>query len=120
MRKLTLTHSLTHHSLTHSLTQHVVGNLEEVERLTDARTGTALVDPLNADGTSPLLSAAMMGHTSVVDLLLEQGANPELAGLNGANALHVAASMGHVPVIRTLIKHGANVNARHKFAGSTA
>jgi len=35
-------------------------------------------------------------------------------------ALQVAASMGHQDVLKVLLQKGANVNARHKFAGSTA
>jgi ankyrin repeat protein len=35
--------------------------------------GTALVDPLKGDGTTPLITAAMMGHARVVKLLLDEG-----------------------------------------------
>lgn len=34
----------------------------------------------------------------MVQLLLEEGADPEKTGMNGANALHIAASMGHTEV----------------------
>ena len=56
----------------------------------------------------------MMGRARVAELLIEQGADTELAGINGATALHVAASMGHVDVMRALIRGGADVNARHR------
>eukprot|EP00039_Didymoeca_costata_P014863 m.245744 g.245744 ORF g.245744 m.245744 type:complete len:854 (-) comp16109_c3_seq10:48-2609(-) len=98
-----------------------VGDIDKVARLVDvSEGGTALVDPLKADGTTPLITAAMMGHVRVVQLLLEEGADPEKTGMNGANALHIAASMGHTEVMEMLIEHGANVNAQHKFAKSTA
>ena len=50
----------------------------------DLETGSALVDPVKADGTSPLITAAMMGHARVCELLIEQGADLELTGINGA------------------------------------
>lgn len=60
--------------------------------------GTGLIDPLKADGTTPLITATMMGHVEVVKLLLGEGAETEKVGINGATALHIAASMGHVEV----------------------
>lgn len=39
-----------------------VGDIDKVARLVDvSEGGTALVDPLKADGTTPLITAAMMG-----------------------------------------------------------
>jgi ankyrin repeat protein len=70
------------------------GDVEEVERLVDVTQGTALVDPTKGDGTTPLITAAMMGHADVVRILLEQEADPEKVGLNGASALMIASSMG--------------------------
>lgn len=98
------------------------GDVEELEKLMDEdlETGSALVDPVKSDGTSPLITAAMMGHVRVCELLIEQGADLELTGINGATPLQVAASMGHLDVLSLLIRKGANVNAKHKFAGSTA
>ena len=97
------------------------GNLEELERLLDVEaTGTALVDPTKHDGTTPLITAAMMGHEQVVRRLIEEGADVEAVGLNGATALQIAASMGHVGVMTALLDGGAQVNAAHKFAKSTA
>ena len=96
------------------------GDLETVARLVDVTKGTALVDPLKGDGTTPLITAAMMGHADVVKLLLDEGAEVEKVGINGATALMIAASMGHVEVMKLLLEHGANANTPHKFAKSTA
>ena len=96
------------------------GDIKEVQRLVDVTTGTALVDPLKGDGTTPLITAAMMGHADVVKLLLEEGAEPNKAGMNGATALQIAASMGHLEVMAMLLENGAMADAPHKFAKSTA
>eukprot|EP00054_Salpingoeca_dolichothecata_P010887 m.60490 g.60490 ORF g.60490 m.60490 type:complete len:793 (-) comp19191_c2_seq3:30-2408(-) len=100
------------------------GKLDEVVKILDDvdTSGGALtvVDEEREDGTTPLITAAMMGHAHIVKLLLEEGANTEATGINGATALQVAASMGHVEVLEVLLKHGANPDAQHKFAQSTA
>ena len=66
------------------------------------------------------VAAAMMGHADIVGLLLREGHDSEVTGANGATSLMVAASMGHLLVMDVLIQHGAQVDARHKFAGSSA
>lgn len=42
-------------------------------------------------------------------LLLEEGADVEAAGINGATALHIAASMGHSEIITLLLDAGATI-----------
>eukprot|EP00730_Choanoeca_flexa_P006526 TRINITY_DN12169_c2_g2_i5.p1 TRINITY_DN12169_c2_g2~~TRINITY_DN12169_c2_g2_i5.p1 ORF type:complete len:888 (+),score=255.09 TRINITY_DN12169_c2_g2_i5:75-2738(+) len=96
------------------------GDSEAVAALLDVETGSALVDPVKADGTTPLITAVMHGQLDVVKVLLEQGADTEKVGINGATALHVAASMGYADIITELLDNGANVNVRHKFAGSSS
>ena len=64
----------------------------------DVTKGSALVDPLKGDGTTPLINAVMMGHNRVVELLLEEGADVSKVGMNGATPLQIAASMGHIEV----------------------
>jgi hypothetical protein len=78
------------------------------------------VDVQKADGTTPLLMAATMGHAPVMEMLLAAGANAEHVGHQGATALMVAASFGHVDVVRTLIRHGVDVDRAHAYAGTTA
>ena len=57
---------------------------------------------------------------AVVRLLLEEGADPELAAASGATALMMAAAMGGEEVAATLLEGGAAPNTRHAFAGTTA
>eukprot|EP01048_Picozoa_sp_COSAG05_P007294 COSAG05_NODE_511_length_9092_cov_6.078839_2_plen_440_part_00 len=93
------------------------GDLESVEDILEAgQTGVAIHEM----GQVPLVAAAMMGHADIVALLLREGHDPEQSGANGATPLMLAASVGHLHVIDTLVQHGAKVDARHKFAGSTA
>ncbi|KAG2487525.1 hypothetical protein HYH03_013806 [Edaphochlamys debaryana] len=83
------------------------GDLETVRRLL-ANPG---VDSARDDGTTPLILAAERGHTRVVRLLLEAGADMNAATEGGDTALSLAAAEGHTEVVRLLAEAGADVNA---------
>jgi ankyrin repeat protein len=68
-----------------------------------------LVDELNLTGNSPLHFAALNGRRQCVRLLLEQGADVNLADDDGDTPLHMAAVNGHVSVIEALVDAGAQV-----------
>lgn len=55
-----------------------------------------------------LLQVAFQGHTEVITLLLDYGANPEL-GRDSETPLMSASSQGHLEAVRVLIERGANV-----------
>lgn len=109
--------------------------LEKVRHLVQAG---ADVNAESADGTTPLLCAAIAGHDKVCELLLEHGAEWDLGSacllgkrdvverlvadspglLNrddpplGQSALHCAARAGDVKLVKRLLQLGAEVNAR--------
>lgn len=73
------------------------------------------------DGTTLLVVAAYSGCLNVVILLINEGANVELAGANGVTPLMAAAGSGHAHVIEVLVKSGhASVHIKHKFSSTTA
>ncbi len=62
---------------------------------------------------SPLKCAAAKGHTDIVKVLLESGADPNMPEPPIAPdgiAIYDAASKGHVDVVRLLLDHGARAN----------
>jgi hypothetical protein len=67
------------------------GNLPLLERL--IRQGAAL-NAADAAGRTPLILAAMQGHTAVVQRLLAAGANTALIDHDGLNALQHARRLG--------------------------
>jgi ankyrin len=84
----------------------------------------ALVDLANADGVSPLMTAAGMGHganptrgryktesdgVESIELLVAAGADVDARNAQGQTALHAAAQKGWTEVVRTLAANGANL-----------
>lgn len=59
----------------------------------------------------PLQTACEGGHTQIVSMLLEKGANANRFGGYYDYALHTACIRGHGSVVGMLLDHGADVNA---------
>ena len=73
-----------------------------------------LVNSWSADGVTALHLACVYGHTSVVRLLLEQGANPSAVARDGtaATPLHNAVAGGFADIVILLLRRGGEVNAQ--------
>ena len=69
---------------------------------------------------TPLMLASREGHLSIARLLLESGAEVNLANNVQRVALHFASIGGHLEVIKTLVAFGANVNLLTKSGESPA
>ena len=67
---------------------------------------------LRGSGRGGLHWAALHGYSVVVQLLLENMADPEYKGQNDETALHAAASKGHETVVRLLADSGADLEAK--------
>ncbi len=72
------------------------------------------LDEKDIDGYTALHHAAMAGHTEVVRLLIENGADLK-AERNGFIPLHSAAYRGQVNVVRILLASGSEVNVKTDF-----
>ena len=71
----------------------------------DAR---ADLNAVNANGASPLLAAAAMGHGEIVVFLLEAGANPNNRTNDGETPLYHAAKHGPLDMVRELVRAKAD------------
>ena len=69
---------------------------------------TLLAD--DARGRNPLLLAASAGHTSVVQILVQRGANVNYAGEDEQTALTLACRHRRRMVVKMLLKNGAEPN----------
>ena len=80
-------------------------NIENVKELLDMG---AQIDAVNKYGRTPLLYAALNGHTDIVKLLLDRGAEVDARDEEGWAPLHYAALNGHTDIVRLLILRGAD------------
>jgi ankyrin repeat protein len=88
-----------------------VGDQERVEQLLHEDSG--LARRLDSARESPLSYASQGGYLHIVRLLLEHGADPNIAEGDAPDglALYLACVANHLEVARLLLEHGANPNA---------
>ena len=68
-------------------------------------------------GSTLLATAALMGHTQVVALLLEHGADINGRSRDGGTALHAAAFLGRIETVKFLLEKGADANLQSNIGG---
>jgi len=94
-----------------------IGDLAAVKRaLTDGADPNAQ-DPQS--GSTVLSIASLMGHTEIVALLLERGADVNAKSRDGGTALHAAAFLGRAEAVKLLLEKGADTTLRNNM-GSIA
>jgi len=74
----------------------------------------ASVDLAALDKTTPLMAAAVGGHTQIVHALIDAGADIHAFDQINKTALLYAASAGQVDAMDLLLDRGIDVNARYK------
>ncbi len=92
------------------------GNLNVVKQAMANGMDVNMKDPKS--GGTLLATAALMGHTEIVALLLAHGADVNARSKDGGTALHAAAFLGRVETVKLLLDKGADTTLRHKMGGT--
>ncbi len=78
------------------------------------------IDSISVHHFTPLMLTAREGYLPIVNLLLNKGADPNIAHPNGRTALHLACSEGHEEIAQALLTYGAKINAAGKRGDTSA
>ncbi|MCC7401280.1 MAG: ankyrin repeat domain-containing protein [Chitinophagaceae bacterium] len=89
-----------------------IGDTETISQLLDK--APTLLNSFSPDGFTVLGLASFFGHLSLVKLLLNKGANPNIASNNQFKVapIHSACATSNLNIAELLIKHGADINAK--------
>lgn len=89
----------------------ISGDLKSVKELIASGTDINQKEP--ASGSSPLLTAALFGHTEIARALLEAGAEINFRNNDGSTALHTAAFFCRDEIVKLLLENGADKSIRN-------
>ncbi|MBI3650783.1 MAG: ankyrin repeat domain-containing protein [Acidobacteria bacterium] len=88
------------------------GNARQVRELLEQGSDVEAKDPA---GWTPLMRAAQSHHTTVIQILLDNGANPNVSeDIRGMNALLLAVESKNLSSALVLLNHNANVNTPNR------
>jgi ankyrin repeat protein len=75
--------------------------------------GTDINAKQSADGSTPLMVAALFGQTEAAQFLVQKGAKTDARNNEGATALHLAAFFCQPETAQLLVDRGADENAKN-------
>lgn len=67
----------------------------------------------NTSGKTPMHIAAQLGHTPMVQFLIDSDANKDLTDAQGNTPLHYASAYGHVETLKLLLESGCTFSMRN-------
>jgi ankyrin repeat protein len=111
---LTRNVSLHSYKMTNELLQAIEN--DDVQKVREILTAGTDVNFINDDDEFPLKTACWRGNKVIVELLIESGAEVNLADDSEFYTPLMAASRhGHAEIVQLLIKHGVDVNAQDDY-----
>ncbi|CAI9744100.1 ankyrin-3-like isoform X22 [Octopus vulgaris] len=74
-----------------------------------------MVNQKGSDSKTFLMAACEQGSTSLIDFLIESGANIDMSNIGGQTALHYAVKSHKTDAVAFLVSRGANVNKQNSW-----
>lgn len=74
------------------------GSLDDVRAFLDS--DSSAIDRVDANGNTPMHSAAMYGQTNIISFLIERGADPNIKNSGGKTAKSIAELNGYLDLVR--------------------
>ena len=91
------------------------GHLDIIQRITEDKKLSLIVNRPTFRGRTALLTAASHGHLKVCKLLFSKGADLNHQDESKSTALMYAATEGYFDLVKWLVKNGANVHLKDNF-----
>ena len=95
----------------------IKNDIESVEKHIALGSDLNIIEP--SGGSSPLITAALLGKTEIAILLIDAGADVNFQNYDGSTALHTASFFCHISIVEYLLENGADAAIRNN-SGSTA
>lgn len=67
----------------------------------------------SSDYGTPLMAAVVKGHITIIELLLEKNADPNIQDIKGTTALHYASMSENIEIANLLVNANANCNLKN-------
>ena len=87
------------------------GDFDSVRSLVSGGTSVDFQDEEGDDGSTPVINCCSSGQPKILQFLLEQGADADVADGVGWTALHYASGNNKPECMTVLLRHGVVVNA---------
>lgn len=96
------------------------GSIERAALLLSRKASVACIDRPDPQGWTPLMHGTWRGSSSVVRLLLSNGASVSAVDVDGFSALLLSIQRRHLAVTKMLLTAGADKEAKTASCGSTS
>ncbi len=83
-------------------------DIEDARRVIKMAAGQRINEHNPASGSTPLGTAALHGHSKMMEFLIRRGANVKSTNRDGNTPLHVAAFLCHEDIVKFLLKKGCS------------